>query len=1305
MEETKFHQFKNGFISKNPNQNSERLIKINTQYSQYQSQSQRVKTEINQPSLSSRLEKSKTISQSTYYQSPLLRDGQLDQIDKLKRMDKNDFFGQLNSQDPYRYPKKLEELPWNPSKKISQAKVVLPLEQMDKVIPLSKFSSNLTKRVVKDKIHRGIPLKHDVQMLAEWTDLMLEQAVEKNQGQSANMYEDLQQIFTLCLKELIRQISFDCIEKSVLLEKIWNQYIEINQSVYQSVLEQNNTLEKDHLQEVMKTHQAYQTEIDKYLMILKNQKSDMDQIMERLMKLKGNTKYLKKNNRYLNSQIKALKVEIQDLKTENKQYSDQIEKITDDLHEYQRNVQFQYEQFQMSNQYQPKIEYEQGLAKKKIMRAGTQKQLVIHQIPQYQLPVIKPMKRKSFQNVEQQPTQQEKMQKILNDSASFSNIEILLEERATDTDDLNQILQLRKEVEIQTIEKKSLTISIPKFELRDRRQQIIQTEISYLNKSTKITQTEFTDELLESIKLEEEHLLQLHEAIQQATEQYQQILHQIEKGQQPKLKELYDHLDEFQNSMKENISKQKEVRTNLILVNSTFKDENNRKEEQLQQYQKKVAELERANELANQEMGELENQLEIYEKINEKIEKKYQKLKSIKTNMVEKSQTLVVQLTQTHKFAEIMKKRIQDKRLSTLGPIQSNQKSRISNVSPLGSLITNSQPAIAMQTQQSDQQIQLEKKEELLPIPEKTTLKKQSSKKNLVQQPQQQQVMQYRHAQSQNTLELPSVQQEKQFSSQYNISVIEPDDNQFALQKFPSQLPSQQPSQQQSEEEGTDMQLTPRSKASNSSKPRPTYKIQLPSNQGAKKGSKIQKKGSVMPQQNDQVQFFQETIANFINQNFSSSDSDSDDSEYNMRLEEIKQRKRKIGQTKKSYFSQAPKFQNKQSIDSPGLNMLRNNIVKQLATKFATNQKEITSKMKKGTVLKFISQFYGEKLKQTQNKTSLHIICYEYFFNTYGFKNIAEQKLTSFYESIFVHRDNIRINLFGRFLQLYSSLTVDDLEIYIKTLKQLDDENQTLDTDKGQFLLVEKAIQILDQTHSQIPQEYRNNIISDIKMNYIERNLKPYIDYDYYISRILTGYQIVKKMHMTHYQEVFNSADMDLDNMMEYQEFKKLYYYFESCQGNSIPESIMERQFISRCDLISNNEGERAMSFDRFITFSIEHNLFSEEKFTNFANSVIEEDPIKSIEDLHQNWSYVKERLINRIQYAAEDEIEYFQSIIKKLEQALTNDDKRQSIWISYKIIDGDTRQLYINKLVDSLIPSEFNDIIQFDDYSSEDNN
>lgn len=58
--------------------------------------------------------------------------------------------------------------------------------------------------------------------------------------------------------------------------------------------------------------------------------------------------------------------------------------------------------------------------------------------------------------------------------------------------------------------------------------------------------------------------------------------------------------------------------------------------------------------------------------------------------------------------------------------------------------------------------------------------------------------------------------------------------------------------------------------------------------------------------------------------------------------------------------------------------------------------------------------------------------------------------------------------------------------------------------------------------------------------------------------------------------------------------------------------------------------------------------------------------------------------------------MEYFLSVIKKLDKvnnnldnnkALTYEDKRQSIWISYRIIDNDSRSIYINKLVDDLIP------------------
>ena len=56
---------------------------------------------------------------------------------------------------------------------------------------------------------------------------------------------------------------------------------------------------------------------------------------------------------------------------------------------------------------------------------------------------------------------------------------------------------------------------------------------------------------------------------------------------------------------------------------------------------------------------------------------------------------------------------------------------------------------------------------------------------------------------------------------------------------------------------------------------------------------------------------------------------------------------------------------------------------------------------------------------------------------------MAEKKLINFYQSIINFRDNKRIGLFGRFLQLYEPLTNDDLELYFKGLKSIDDNYET----------------------------------------------------------------------------------------------------------------------------------------------------------------------------------------------------------------------------------------------------------------------
>ena len=58
--------------------------------------------------------------------------------------------------------------------------------------------------------------------------------------------------------------------------------------------------------------------------------------------------------------------------------------------------------------------------------------------------------------------------------------------------------------------------------------------------------------------------------------------------------------------------------------------------------------------------------------------------------------------------------------------------------------------------------------------------------------------------------------------------------------------------------------------------------------------------------------------------------------------------------------------------------------------------------------------------------------------------------------------------------------------------------------------------------------------------------------------------------------------------------------------------------------------------------------------------------------------------------------MEYYQSIVKKLDavfinfmQALSKPEKKQSLWISYRIIDTDTKDIYIRKLMEDFIPIE----------------
>ncbi|CAD8192743.1 unnamed protein product [Paramecium octaurelia] len=1219
-------------------------------------------------------QKHKPLSQGVFYGSPLLAQNQLEIIDKMKCQARNDFYGQLKSIDPYQYPTRLSDLYLSPkSLREPTVEVHIPNELREPHLSLGNFSSNLSKHNPRDKIHRGIPQKHDIKSLAIWVDLMVQQIIEKYSDQKQfDFYEEVQNVLTLCLKELIRQISIDCIERSVLLEKIWTQYVEINSTVINQVVNEKKENEKQNLKQIMKTHQLYQYEIDNFQLIISNQKEEQSKLTEKLIKLKDNAKYLKKTNRNLQNTIRELKFQLNDYTTSNKYLLNEVENLKQqikeneiDIHNFQYSSQINYRASSPNASEHSPLQFPQQL---KIISAGA------HQ---------------SF-NIE---IEEQLKNALKSDSdTNLSNFEDMLMNQATDTTDLIAVMNLYKEQFTQTFasnaQPEPKSILLPDF-----RHNVVQTDSSMSNAIEKEVQTELPTEILEDIKSEEDQLFQFQEQLIKTQENYKLLMEgeQIDSPDLNQMSSLLLSLGDASSKMKQAIQHSREYRTSLLLVNSAQKDDNQRKVNELQLLKITNENLQQNLESAKNEIIELESHLELQEQINAKLERKYNKIKDKKQQLIEKTTNLINQLTKTQKFTNIMKKKVQEKRISSFGQMKQPTSSQSQSQLPSAIEISqNFQQQQFLSSNPSNQQQYLvtsspRRQQQLGPQSSRKQNKPEGSPNGIIRQEASGQEMsapkkkwniqitntEEQEKESDNESDLS----QSQITFQQSISIVQ--DDAISQRSFASNRRSSQ------------LQVQAKSPGIN----------QLKANNGNNRQAlKSAKKSIPNNLNNESVKVISDTLRKFLNEELDNSEASSIDSSFSSKMEAYSKRKSDRQQKKRQITqTQAPKFQNRNNAESTSqLNFQRSKyLVTFLAERFAKNPKLATPKMQRINVLKFISQFYCEKIKQYQNKnTPLHQICYEHFVNTYGFKSMAEQKLTNFYQSVYFYRENFRINLFGRFLELLSPLTLDDLDIYIQSLRILDENEIALHmasvvNEKGVLVTLEKAIASLDIQHQCLGVEIKERIMRDIRSNTYERKNKICVDVDFFISKLLNGYHQYKLTHQAHFEEVFYSADMDMDGMIEFQEFQKLYLHFEINQGTKSNKKMIRTQFMERCDTVSNESGEKAMSFDRFVTFSLENNIFSEEKFSKFSKNVDSNDPIKNLNDLKENWLNIQSLLMSRINLSEPNEGDYYQSIIQKLDQALKNKELKESYWISYRILDADTKALYLSKIAADLIPED----------------
>ncbi|KRW99124.1 hypothetical protein PPERSA_02956 [Pseudocohnilembus persalinus] len=176
--------------------------------------------------------------------------------------------------------------------------------------------------------------RKDMYLLAKWLDQMLNQVFEEKSENFQSFYDQLELVFTGSITEIVRQISMDCRDRGIILQKIWDTYIRMTKDFFLKMQVQVKKQEREGLLDVARVHNMYKDEIARQLeeCIRMGDKVQLYQNVADKMKLENTylrkkQKKLEKTQALLQQQIDELNIDYMESVRENTQLKIHLEDL------------------------------------------------------------------------------------------------------------------------------------------------------------------------------------------------------------------------------------------------------------------------------------------------------------------------------------------------------------------------------------------------------------------------------------------------------------------------------------------------------------------------------------------------------------------------------------------------------------------------------------------------------------------------------------------------------------------------------------------------------------------------------------------------------------------------------------------------------------------------------------------------------------------------------------------------------------------------------------------------------------------
>lgn len=213
----------------------------------------------------------------------------------------------------------------------------------------------------------------------------------------------------------------------------------------------------------------------------------------------------------------------------------------------------------------------------------------------------------------------------------------------------------------------------------------------------------------------------------------------------------------------------------------------------------------------------------------------------------------------------------------------------------------------------------------------------------------------------------------------------------------------------------------------------------------------------------------------------------------------------------------------------------------------------------------------------------------------------------------------------------------------------------------------------------------------------VQSLLMPVVEIDVLMESLLE-YFSTNKTTNKELNKMFAAGDFDNDGMIGYYEFMCLCKYVDNIGGADKSRAIeIEKLFFQKCDLVSQDSGERNLSSNAFVSLATQADLFRREKIELFVKEDLtsaEHAGITNFEKLKERKEEVLTQLKMRFFKTASFN-PFLASAIRKLSDSISDPTKEQAAWITYRILDLESKHLLFNSELQDCLPDEFLHILR----------